>query len=82
ACRFLSNIDPTDAATTLAGLDPGTTLFVVSSKTFGTLETLTNARLCRAWLLDGLPEDVRDTAVARHFVAVSTALDKVADFGI
>ncbi|GAB2631028.1 glucose-6-phosphate isomerase [Nocardioides ginkgobilobae] len=82
ACRFLSNIDPTDAATTLAGLDPETTLFVVSSKTFGTLETLTNARLCRSWLLDGLPEDVRDTAVARHFVAVSTALDKVADFGI
>ncbi|HEY1119376.1 MAG TPA: glucose-6-phosphate isomerase, partial [Acidimicrobiales bacterium] len=65
-----------------AGLDPETTLFVVSSKTFGTLETLTNARLCRAWLLDGLPEDARDTAVARHFVAVSTALDKVADFGI
>jgi glucose-6-phosphate isomerase len=82
ACRFLSNIDPTDAATTLAGLDPETTLFVVSSKTFGTLETLTNARLCRSWLLDGLPQAVRDTAVARHFVAVSTALDKVADFGI
>ena len=82
ACRFLSNIDPTDAATTLAGLDPETTLFVVSSKTFGTLETLTNARLCRSWLLDALPADVRDTAVARHFVAVSTALDKVADFGI
>ena len=82
ACRFLSNIDPTDAATTLAGLDPETTLFVVSSKTFGTLETLTNARLCRSWLLDALPEEVRGTAVARHFVAVSTALDKVADFGI
>ena len=53
-CRFISNIDPTDAATTLAGLDPATTLFIVSSKTFGTLETLTNARLCRAWLLEGL----------------------------
>ena len=53
-CRFISNIDPTDAATTLAGLDPASTLFIVSSKTFGTLETLTNARLCRAWLLDGL----------------------------
>lgn len=79
-CRFISNIDPTDAATTLAGLDPATTLFIVSSKTFGTLETLTNARLCKAWLLDGLG-DV-DGAVARHFVAVSTALDKVADFGI
>ncbi|NYI10293.1 glucose-6-phosphate isomerase [Nocardioides marinus] len=82
ACRFLSNIDPTDAALTLRGLDPETTLFVVSSKTFGTLETLTNARLCRTWLLDGLPESVRSEAVARHFVAVSTALDKVADFGI
>ena len=82
ACRFLSNIDPTDAALTLRGLDPETTLFVVSSKTFGTLETLTNARLCRSWLLDGLPESTRSEAVARHFVAVSTALDKVADFGI
>ena len=82
-CRFISNIDPTDAAQKLAGLDPETTLFIVSSKTFGTLETLTNARLCRAWLLDGLPAGAdRDEAVARHFVAVSTALDKVADFGI
>jgi glucose-6-phosphate isomerase len=86
-CRFISNIDPTDAATTLAGLDPASTLFIVSSKTFGTLETLTNARLCKAWLLDGLaaadetPVDQQD-AVAKHFVAVSTALDKVADFGI
>ena len=53
-CRFVSNIDPTDAAQKLAGLDPATTLFIVSSKTFGTLETLTNARLCKAWLLDGL----------------------------
>jgi glucose-6-phosphate isomerase len=81
-CRFISNIDPTDAATTLAGLDPATTLFIVSSKTFGTLETLTNARLCRAWLLDGLSGHDRAEAVAKHFVAVSTALDKVADFGI
>jgi glucose-6-phosphate isomerase len=81
-CRFLSNIDPTDAALTLRGLDPETTLFVVSSKTFGTLETLTNARLCRSWLLDGVPGSSREEAVARHFVAVSTALDKVADFGI
>lgn len=79
-CRFISNIDPTDAAQTLSGLDPATTLFIVASKTFGTLETLTNARLCRSWLLDGLggaPE-----AVAKHFVAVSTALDKVEAFGI
>ena len=88
-CRFLSNIDPTDAATTLAGLDPATTLFIVASKTFTTLETLTNARMCRAWLLDGLRDqgvldggEEASQAVARHFVAVSTALDKVADFGI
>ena len=82
-CRFISNIDPSDAATKLAGLDPATTLFIVSSKTFGTLETLTNARLCRAWLLDGLGSTVdRKEAVARHFVAVSTALDKVEAFGI
>ena len=82
-CRFISNIDPTDAATTLAGLDPASTLFIVSSKTFGTLETLTNARVCRAWLLEQLGGDVDgEAAVARHFVAVSTALDKVAEFGI
>ncbi|MGB0100950.1 MAG: glucose-6-phosphate isomerase [Nocardioides sp.] len=85
-CRFISNIDPTDAATTLADLDPATTLFIVSSKTFGTLETLTNARLCKSWLLDRLvaddPSIDPQEAVARHFVAVSTALDKVADFGI
>lgn len=89
-CRFISNIDPTDAARTLLGLDPATTLFIVSSKTFGTLETLTNARLCRTWLLDALRaagalgdgDDAASAAVARHFVAVSTALDKVAAFGI
>ncbi len=82
-CRFISNIDPTDAAQKLAGLNPETTLFIVSSKTFGTLETLTNARLCRAWLLEHLPGGTDSTAaVAQHFVAVSTALDKVAEFGI
>jgi glucose-6-phosphate isomerase len=81
-CRFISNIDPTDAAITLAGLDPATTLFIVSSKTFGTLETLTNARLCKAWLLDGLGSSDPADAVKKHFVAVSTALDKVAAFGI
>jgi glucose-6-phosphate isomerase len=79
-CRFVSNVDPTDAAQKLTGLDPATTLFIVSSKTFGTLETLTNARLCRRWLLDGL--GTGDEAVSRHFVAVSTALDKVEEFGI
>ncbi|KRE92588.1 glucose-6-phosphate isomerase [Nocardioides sp. Soil774] len=83
SCRFISNIDPTDAAQKLSGIDPETTLFIVSSKTFGTLETLTNARLCKAWLLDRLPAGTdADAAVAQHFVAVSTALDKVADFGI
>ena len=88
--RFISNIDPTDAAQKTAGLDPETTLVIVASKTFTTLETLTNARLVRAWLLDGLvaagaiadDESARREAVAKHFVAVSTALDKVADFGI
>ena len=88
--RFISNIDPTDAAQKTAGLDPETTLVIVASKTFTTLETLTNARLVRAWLLDGLvaagaiadDESARRDAVAKHFVAVSTALDKVADFGI
>ncbi len=85
--RFISNIDPTDATQALAGLDPRTTLFIVSSKTFTTLETLTNARVCRQWLLEGLAEyglAEADTsgAVARHFVAVSTNLEAVADFGI
>ncbi|MGQ7296040.1 glucose-6-phosphate isomerase [Quadrisphaera sp. KR29] len=88
--RFISNIDPTDLAETVADLDPATTLFIVASKTFGTLETLTNARLARAWLWERLAaagaleddDDARRDAVAKHFVAVSTALDKVADFGI
>ncbi|HEX7740718.1 MAG TPA: glucose-6-phosphate isomerase [Marmoricola sp.] len=83
-CRFISNIDPTDAGQKLTGIDPETTLFIVSSKTFGTLETLTNARLCKAWLLDGLRKHQVDEAdaVEKHFVAVSTALDKVKAFGI
>ena len=88
--RFVSNIDPTDVAQKTAGLDPETTLFIVASKTFGTLETLTNARLARAWLWDRLvaqgaiedSDDARKAAVGQHFVAVSTALDKVAAFGI
>ncbi|MCL1871443.1 MAG: glucose-6-phosphate isomerase [Promicromonosporaceae bacterium] len=88
--RFVSNIDPTDVAQKTADLDPETTLFIVASKTFGTLETLTNARLARAWLLDGLvargvvddTPEARHAAVGKHFVAVSTALDKVAAFGI
>src|SRR3954471_14852563 len=89
-CRFVSNIDPTDVAEKTRDLDPETTLFIVASKTFTTLETLTNARLARSWLLEGLRsvgavgegEDAAKGAVAKHFVAVSTALQKVADFGI
>jgi len=76
--RFVSNIDPADITGNLAGLDPASTLFVVSSKTFTTLETLTNAKVARQWLVGALGED----AVSRHFVAVSTNAGKVADFGI
>jgi glucose-6-phosphate isomerase len=78
--RFVSNIDPTDVAEATRDLDPASTLFVVSSKTFTTLETLTNARAARAWLLDGLGGD--DKAVAKHFVAVSTNAEQVGAFGI
>ncbi|MEV4576084.1 glucose-6-phosphate isomerase [Nonomuraea jabiensis] len=78
AARFVSNIDPADITGNLAGLDPATTLFVVSSKTFTTLETLTNARVARGWLVEALGED----AVSKHFVAVSTNAAKVAEFGI
>ena len=88
--RFVSNIDPTDVAEKTKGLDPETTLFIVASKTFTTLETLTNARLARSWLLHELKsagaiddtEAAEKEAIEKHFVAVSTALDKVADFGI
>lgn len=87
---FVSNIDPTDIAQSTAGLDPETTLFIVASKTFTTLETLTNARLARDWLWAGLlasgaidgSDAAKTDAVAHHFVAVSTALDKVEAFGI
>ncbi|EFM45244.1 glucose-6-phosphate isomerase [Mobiluncus mulieris ATCC 35239] len=89
-CRFVSNIDPTDVGEKTKDLDPETTLFIVASKTFTTLETLTNARAARAWLLAGLQragaidgsKDAAAGAVGQHFVAVSTALDKVAAFGI
>jgi len=83
-CRFISNIDPTDCAEKVGDLDPETTLFIIASKTFTTLETLTNARMARTWLLDALEQRGISTqgAVARHFAAVSTALDKVAEFGI
>jgi glucose-6-phosphate isomerase len=76
--RFVSNVDGTDIHQATRGLDPAETLFVVSSKTFTTLETLTNARTARGWLVAELGE----AAVARHFVAVSTNAAKVAEFGI
>jgi glucose-6-phosphate isomerase len=79
ALRFVSNIDPTDVTEAVADLDPATTLFIVSSKTFTTLETLTNARAARTWLVEGLEDD---KAVARHFVAVSTNAEQVRAFGI
>ena len=78
ACRFVSNVDGADLWGAVRDLDPATTLFVISSKTFTTIETLTNARSARAWLVDALGED----AVAKHFVAVSTNTTKVAEFGI
>jgi glucose-6-phosphate isomerase len=77
-CSFVSNVDGADVASVLAGSDPASTLFVVASKTFGTIETLTNARTARAWLVDALGEQ----AVADHFVAVSTHAGRVAEFGI
>jgi glucose-6-phosphate isomerase len=76
--HFVSNVDGADIADTLRGLDPTRTLFIVSSKTFTTLETMTNARSARAWIVNALGEN----AVNDHFAAVSTQLDKVAEFGI
>ncbi|TWT76401.1 Glucose-6-phosphate isomerase [Planctomycetes bacterium CA13] len=78
--RYVSNVDGTDFFEATADLDPTETLFVVSSKTFTTLETMTNARTARQWLLDGLGGDA--SAVAKHFVAVSTNAAKVKEFGI
>ena len=89
-CRYVSNIDPNDMAEKVKGLDPETTLVIVVSKTFTTLETLTNAREAKTWLLetlraqgaiDGSAEQDAE-AIRKHFVAVSTALNLVADFGI
>ena len=77
--RFVSNVDGTDVAEATRDLDPEETLFIVSSKTFTTLETLTNAQTARAWALAKLGDE---TAVAKHFVAVSTNADEVARFGI
>jgi glucose-6-phosphate isomerase len=78
--RFVSNVDGTDFAEAVEGLDPAETLFIVSSKTFTTLETMTNAHTARAWALLGLGGDTK--AVAKHFVAVSTNAQKVSEFGI
>ena len=78
SCRFVSNVDGAAIAEAIDDLDPAETLFVVSSKTFTTIETLTNARTARAWLVEALGDD----AVAQHFVAVSTNADEVAAFGI
>ena len=79
-CRFVSNVDPADLLAKTTDLDPARTLFIVSSKTFTTLETLTNATAARRWLLDGL--QAGEEAVAKHFVAVSTNAEGVAEFGI
>ncbi len=78
SARFVSNVDPADLVAKLDGLDPATTLFVIASKTFSTLETLTNATAARRWLIDALG----DAAVAKHFVAVSTNAKLVGEFGI
>ncbi|USQ84428.1 glucose-6-phosphate isomerase [Streptomyces phaeoluteigriseus] len=78
--RFVSNVDGADLHEAVRDLDPAETLFIVASKTFTTIETITNATSARTWLLDGLGGD--EKAVARHFVALSTNAEKVADFGI
>lgn len=90
SARYVSNIDPNDMAEKTKDLDPETTLFIIVSKTFTTLETLTNARTARTWLLNKLQESgaidgsaaQKADAVAKHFVAVSTNLEKVEEFGI
>ncbi|HEX8976629.1 MAG TPA: glucose-6-phosphate isomerase [Solirubrobacteraceae bacterium] len=78
--RFVSNVDATDFVEATRDLDPAQTLFIVSSKTFTTLETMTNARSAREWALAGLGGDA--SAIAKHFVAVSTNAEKVSEFGI
>ncbi|EGG47513.1 glucose-6-phosphate isomerase [Streptomyces griseoaurantiacus M045] len=78
--RFVSNVDGADLHENLRDLDAAETLFIVASKTFTTIETITNATSARSWLLAGLGEE--DKAVAKHFVALSTNAEKVADFGI
>src|SRR5262249_46385953 len=77
--RFVSNVDPTDLVEATLDLEPAETLFIVSSKTFTTLETMTNAQAARQWLVQSLGDEA---AVARHFVAVSTNSARVREFGI
>jgi glucose-6-phosphate isomerase len=79
-CEFVSNVDSDDFAEAVRGLDPAETLFVISSKTFTTLETMTNAHSARDWVLAGLGGD--ESSIAKHFVAVSTNAEKVREFGI
>ena len=79
-CAFVSNVDSDDFAEAVHGLNPAETLFVISSKTFTTLETMTNAHTAREWVLKGLGGD--ESAIAKHFVAVSTNAEKVREFGI
>jgi len=79
-CEFVSNVDSDDFAEAVHGLDPAETLFIISSKTFTTLETMTNAHTAREWALRGLGGD--ESAIAKHFVAVSTNAEKVREFGI
>ncbi len=79
-CQFVSNVDSDDFAEAVRGLDPAETLFIISSKTFTTLETMTNAHTARDWVLAGLGGD--ESAIAKHFVAVSTNAEKVRGFGI
>ncbi len=82
SARFVSNVDPADLVAKLDGLDPATTLFIVASKTFSTLETLTNATAARRWLIEGLGGGAGQGAVSKHFVAVSTNKRLVDEFGI
>ncbi|MEU5642043.1 glucose-6-phosphate isomerase [Streptomyces milbemycinicus] len=82
AVRFVSNVDGADLHEAVRDLDPAETLFIVASKTFTTIETITNATSARGWLLAGLGAEAGEEAVARHFVALSTNAEKVAEFGI
>ncbi len=87
--RFVSNVDPAHLTMALAGIDPATTLFIIASKTFSTIETISNAKAARSWLVDALSsgalvadDPAAGPIVAKHFVAVSTNAERVADFGI